>query len=81
MARFDKKQDEGNKIIIDSGFQRGDETSGVWTINEKQLYVDSLVNGFPTLTLVKYPKCPSWFILDGANRIRTLISLINENLF
>ena len=69
----------GDRIEIESDFQRGDEETGVWTPILRKHYIDSLKKKFPTgiLTNVKdhvnaesYIK--PWKVLDGANRVRAI---------
>lgn len=64
-----------DSIVITSDFQRGDEETGVWSLKDKQNYIDSLMREFPTgiFTLVKdrEPLVP-WKVLDGGNRFRAI---------
>lgn len=69
----------GEQITICSDFQRGDEETGVWDKNTKKLYIDSLMEDYPTgiITLVKdYSLSTSynepWKTLDGGNRFRAI---------
>ena len=75
----------GDGINVQSDFQRGDEETGVWTIEFKQNYIDSLQRGYPAgiLTFVKDNKCATayknpWKVLDGGNRIRALRDYIDN---
>ena len=70
---------EGDRISIESDFQRGDEETGVWDKKRKQAYIDSLHKNYPTgiFTFVKdhtnataYQE--KWATLDGGNRFRTI---------
>ena len=70
---------QGDRIIIESDFQRGDEETGVWSLKQQQKYIDSQQRFYPSgiLTFVKdrigatsYNE--PWLILDGANRFRAL---------
>lgn len=70
---------DGDQISICSDFQRGDEETGVWDKATKRLYIESLLQQFPTgiLTFVKdYSSATSyngpWKTLDGGNRFRTI---------
>lgn len=78
IKRTDKStSNKSNEVVICASFQRGDDT-GVWKGDMKINYIESLMKGYPTglITLVKDHKDNSsnepWFILDGANRVRTL---------
>lgn len=66
-------------IEITSDFQRGDEETGVWSLKDKQNYIDSLMRQFPTgiFTLVKDHETAvsfkdPWKVLDGGNRLRAI---------
>lgn len=66
-------------IRVESSFQRGDEETGIWNLDLKRNYIDSLQKGFPSgnITLVKSKKNfitnqNPWKILDGGNRIRSI---------
>ena len=70
---------EGERISIESDFQRGDEETGVWDKKRKQGYIDSLHSNYPTgiLTFVKDHGCATayqekWATLDGGNRFRAI---------
>ena len=70
---------EGDRISIESDFQRGDEETGVWDKKRKQEYIDSLHNNYPTgiLTFVKDHTSATayqekWATLDGGNRFRAV---------
>jgi len=62
------------KIEIESDFQRGDEETGVWSKQNKVLYIDSLQKSFPTgiFTFVKDHTSISWKVIDGGNRMRAV---------
>lgn len=75
----------GNGIEVKSDFQRGDEETGVWSLDYMQHYIDSLQNGYPSgiLTFVKDHKCATayqnpWSTLDGGNRMRTIRDFIED---
>ena len=38
----------GEQVIINPAFQRGDEETGVWSKKDKQYFIDSLIQSFPT---------------------------------
>ena len=67
-------------INIASDFQRGDEEDGVWNKTFKQIYIDSLLKGYPSgiLTFVKdyngstNTRNDPWKVLDGGNRLRCI---------
>ena len=70
---------EGERISIESDFQRGDEETGVWDKKRKQGYIDSLHSNYPTgiLTFVKDHGSATayqekWATLDGGNRFRAI---------
>ena len=70
---------EGERISIESDFQRGDEETGVWEKKRKQAYIDSLHRNYPTgiLTFVKDHGSATayqekWATLDGGNRFRAI---------
>ena len=69
-------------IEITSDFQRGDEEHGVWSNNNKQRYITSLRNRYPTgiLIFVKDHENASlpWKVLDGGNRLRTKRDFMNN---
>lgn len=76
-----------DSIEITSDFQRGDDETGVWSHDNKQNYIKSLKNQFPTgiLTFVKdHGRATSyqdpWKVLDGGNRLRAIRDFI-ENKF
>ena len=63
------------RIIIESGFQRGDNENGVWKIDHSKNYIDSILRNFPTgiITLVKDPSYDDkYYVLDGGNRLRAI---------
>lgn len=75
----------GESIEITSDFQRGEEENGVWSHDNKQNYIKSLMDHYPTgiLTFVKdhesatayqYP----WKVLDGGNRLRAIRDFRNN---
>lgn len=60
---------------IASAFQRGSEADGVWKLENKKNYINSLKSHYPTgiITLVKeHTSAGPWKVLDGGNRLRTI---------
>lgn len=69
----------GDRINIESSFQRGDEETGVWSREQQQNYIDSQQRHFPCgiLTFVKDHLSATayqdpWQVLDGGNRLRAV---------
>ena len=78
-------KDSGNGIQVKSDFQRGDEETGVWSLDFRQSFVDSIQRGYPSgiLTFVKDYKCATayqnpWSVLDGGNRMRAIRDYIED---
>ena len=70
---------DGDRISIESDFQRGDEETGVWEKKRKQGFIDSIQKNYPTgiLTFVKDHTSAAayqdpWATLDGGNRFRAI---------
>lgn len=77
----------GEQVIINPSFQRGDEETGVWSKKNKQYYIDSLIQSYPTgiITFVKdYSTAVSyqnpWSCLDGGNRLRAIRDFVTEKI-
>lgn len=76
---------EGDRVEIESDFQRGDEETGVWSKAQKQNFIDSLQSKYPTgiLTFVKDHRSATsynnpWKVLDGGNRLRAIRDYKND---
>ena len=76
---------QAESITILSDFQRGNEETGVWSLQAKLKYIVSLMKRYPAgiLTLVKGPEtdpsCNSnWSVLDGGNRLRAIRDYMNN---
>lgn len=79
--------DFGEKIVISSEFQRGDEETGVWSLEAKREYINSLENNYPTglISIVKphistcgSNRSLSYNVIDGGNRTRTIRDFFNN---
>jgi hypothetical protein len=70
--------DFGEEIAISSDFQRGDEETGVWSLEAKREYINSLEKNYPTglISIVKPHVSThgsiSYKVIDGGNRTRTI---------
>ena len=73
---------DGDNIIIASLFQRGNEEDGVWSLNLKRDYIESLINGWPIGPTMLIKPAGShanpWLVLDGGNRARTIRDFLNN---
>lgn len=75
----------GQGISIESSFQRGDEENGIWSIEFKRCYIDTLQRGYPPgiMIFVKDNKSTTsysdpWKVLDGGNRTRAVRDFIDD---
>jgi len=83
----DNDVDSGELIEISSDFQRGDEETGVWSIEAKRKYIVSLMRNYPSglISIVKahiskLKSMPSK-VLDGGNRVRAIRDFMNNKFF
>lgn len=65
-----------NKLLINRKYQR----KLVWAIEEKQAFIDSIINGFPVplilLAEVNFEELSRYEIIDGMQRLNAIMSFI-----
>ena len=79
----DEDIDSGEKIEVSSDFQRGDEETGVWNLEAKRDYINSLELNYPTglISIVKpliNGTSKPYKVLDGGNRVRAIRDFMNN---
>jgi hypothetical protein len=79
----DEDIDNGEKIEVSSDFQRGDEETGVWSLDAKRDYINSLELNYPTglISIVKpliNGSSTPYKVLDGGNRVRAIRDFMNN---
>lgn len=68
-----------NELVVNRRYQR----KLVWTLKEKKLFIDSIVNKFPTPSIILVrcidPKTSKeWYeIIDGLQRLNAIVSFVN----
>jgi hypothetical protein len=79
--------DPGERIEISSAFQRGDDDTGVWSLDAKRNYILSLMNNYPSglIAIVKSHvsnlQSMSYKVLDGGNRTRAIRDFMNNKFY
>ena len=78
-------KDTGRAISVKSGFNRGDEETGVWNKIYQQRYIDTIQRNYSKgiITLVKDHKGSTsykdpWKVLDGGNRMRAIRDFLQD---
>ena len=57
-------------------FPLSEATGNTWSLEKKELFLDSLIRNYSTSPVVFVKKGTKYLILDGKQRIDTIVSLI-----